>query len=94
MHRTLSIDYVICTNGHMRMELDTGEIIDLYPGDHVVQRATMHKWSNPSDTEPARIIAVVLPAETFEIGKTGKKAVEEHIAGSESKEWDVSQMPK
>jgi mannose-6-phosphate isomerase-like protein (cupin superfamily) len=47
-HRTLSIDFVIITNGHMRMQLDTGEFLDLYPGDHVVQRGTMHKWSNPS----------------------------------------------
>lgn len=32
MHRTVSIDYSICTNGHVRMELDNGEFIDLYPG--------------------------------------------------------------
>lgn len=91
MHRTVSIDYVIVTNGHLRMELDTGEMIDLYPGDHVVQRGTMHKWHNPS-SEPTRFIAVIVPAEPFEIGSTGKKAEEEHVAGSESKEWNVSQL--
>jgi hypothetical protein len=32
MHRTVSIDYVICTHGHLRMETDTGEMIDLNPG--------------------------------------------------------------
>jgi hypothetical protein len=32
MHRTVSIDYVICTHGHLRMETDAGEMIDLNPG--------------------------------------------------------------
>jgi hypothetical protein len=32
MHRTVSIDYSICVIGHIRMELDSGEFIDLYPG--------------------------------------------------------------
>lgn len=27
----------------------------------------MHKWYNPSETEPARLIATLLPAEPFEI---------------------------
>jgi hypothetical protein len=48
MHRTLSVDFIVVTNGHLRCQLDNGETIDLYPGDQVVQRATMHKWSNPS----------------------------------------------
>jgi hypothetical protein len=93
MHRTVSLDYVICTNGHVRMELDTGEFIDLFPGDHVVQRGTLHKWHNPSDTEPTRFIAVILPCEPFEIpGTNGKVLAEEHIEGSEEKGWDVKQL--
>jgi hypothetical protein len=32
MHRTVSIDYVICTHGHIKMELDSGEVAGLKPG--------------------------------------------------------------
>ena len=52
----------------------------------------MHKWRNLSETEPARILAVVLPAEPFEIAGTGKLLAEEHVTGSEAKDWDVSKM--
>lgn len=32
MHRTVSIDYSICVIGHIRMELDGGEVVELFPG--------------------------------------------------------------
>lgn len=32
MHRTVSIDFSICVIGHVRMELDGGEMLDLRPG--------------------------------------------------------------
>jgi hypothetical protein len=32
MHRTVSIDYVVCTHGRVRMETATGEMVDLNPG--------------------------------------------------------------
>jgi hypothetical protein len=32
LHRTVSIDFSICTNGQVCMELDTGEQIELKPG--------------------------------------------------------------
>lgn len=32
MHRTVSIDFSICVIGHVRMELDGGEMLDLHPG--------------------------------------------------------------
>ena len=35
MHRTVSIDYVICTHGDVRMETATGETVDLKPGVRV-----------------------------------------------------------
>ncbi|KAF1940801.1 hypothetical protein EJ02DRAFT_405858 [Clathrospora elynae] len=92
MHRTVSIDYVICTHGHVRMETDTGAMLHLFPGDHVIQRGTMHKWHNGSETEAARLIGVTLPCEAFEIPGTGKMLAEEHIAGSEAKDWDISKM--
>jgi hypothetical protein len=56
----------------------------------------MHKWHNASETEPARFIAIALPAKAFEIsaGAEGKMKMveEEHVARSESKEWDVSML--
>ncbi|KAF1960084.1 hypothetical protein CC80DRAFT_489310 [Byssothecium circinans] len=80
MHRTVSIDYSICVIGHVRMELDGGEWVDLYPGDHVIQRGTMHRWQNGSQTEAARFVAVTLPCEPFEIPGTGKMLAEEFLS--------------
>ncbi|PNP57325.1 hypothetical protein FNYG_15231 [Fusarium nygamai] len=65
MHTTPSIDFSICVMGTVDHVLDSGESIRLYPGDHIVQRETNHKWVNPSKTEPARLIGVVLPSESF-----------------------------
>lgn len=73
------------------MQTDTGDVIELAPGDHVVQRGTMHKWSNPSETEPARLVAVILPCEVFEIPGKGE-VKEEHVKGSEEKGWDWRQL--
>ncbi|KAF1839311.1 hypothetical protein BDW02DRAFT_515254, partial [Decorospora gaudefroyi] len=67
MHRTVSIDYVVVTNGRVEMWMDGGACVGLRPGDHVVQRGTMHRWVNPSETEPARVLAVTLPCEPFVI---------------------------
>jgi hypothetical protein len=87
-HRTPSLDYVVVTHGHVRMHTDSGAVLDLHPGDHVVQRATMHKWENVSATEPARLIAVVLPCEAFEIPGGVGECKEVHVHGSEEKGWE------
>ncbi|KAF2256662.1 hypothetical protein BU26DRAFT_414936 [Trematosphaeria pertusa] len=92
MHRTVSIDFSICVIGYVRMELDGGEMLDLRPGDHIIQRGTMHKWYNGSQTEPARFVAVTLPCEPFEIPGTGKMLAEEHIAGSGARQADGSKL--
>ena len=52
----------------------------------------MHRWSNGSATEPARFVAVTLPCESFEIGKTGKMLAEEHVEGSGAKKADGSRL--
>jgi hypothetical protein len=52
----------------------------------------MHKWHNASETEPARFIAITLAVEPFEMPGKGEVVVEEHVAGSEGKEWDVSML--
>ncbi|KAF2642410.1 hypothetical protein P280DRAFT_447772 [Massarina eburnea CBS 473.64] len=80
MHRTVTLDYSICVIGRIKMEMDGGAFVELGPGDHVIQRGTMHKWYNASQTEPARLIGVILPCEPFEIPGTGKLLTEEHLS--------------
>ncbi|KPI40416.1 uncharacterized protein AB675_7433 [Cyphellophora attinorum] len=60
MHKTPSLDFSVCVAGVVDHILDSGESIRLYPGDHVVQRETNHKWVNASSSEAARLIAVIL----------------------------------
>ncbi|KAK5048657.1 hypothetical protein LTR84_005748 [Exophiala bonariae] len=76
-HQTVSIDFSICVSGEIVHELDSGEEVRLFPGDHIIQRGTMHRWKNGSDTKPARFIAVTLPCETFNIG--GNQLQEKHL---------------
>jgi len=52
----------------------------------------MHKWVNPSETKAARLVAVTLPCEPFELPGTGKMVVEEHIADSEAKDYDINRL--
>ncbi|KIW04202.1 uncharacterized protein PV09_04510 [Verruconis gallopava] len=85
MHRTLSIDFSICVIGTIIHELDSGEKVVLKPGDHIVQRGTMHKWHNASDTEPARFVAVTLPAVPFPLPGTGEMLREIHVPNTNTK---------
>ena len=59
-HRTASMDYAVVLSGQIDMELDDGEVVNLRAGDVLVQRGTVHNWTN-SGTEPC-IIAFVLMA--------------------------------
>ena len=59
-HRTASMDYAIVISGKIDMELDDGVVVNLKAGDVLVQRGTVHNWTNPG-TEPC-IIAFVLMA--------------------------------
>ncbi|KAL8397247.1 hypothetical protein RB594_004098 [Gaeumannomyces avenae] len=56
MHRTQSLDYGIVLEGEVESVLDSGEVTRMGRGDVMVQRATMHAWRNPSQTEWARMI--------------------------------------
>ena len=49
MHTTDSIDYGLCVEGEMYLELDGGKEVHLTPGTCVVQRGTRHAWHNRSD---------------------------------------------
>src|ERR1700761_7708340 len=63
MHRTLSVDYGVIVSGEMELILESGEKKRLKAGDTVVQRATMHQWRNPSETEWCRMVVVMMPME-------------------------------
>jgi uncharacterized cupin superfamily protein len=49
MHTTDSVDYGICLEGELYLELDNGEEILLTPGTVVVQQGTRHAWHNRSE---------------------------------------------
>lgn len=56
MHRTQSLDYGVVTEGSVVVMFDSGEERLMHRGDVCVQRATMHAWRNPSETEWARMM--------------------------------------
>ena len=106
MHETVSINFSICVQGLINMELDGGEMIHLKPGvsvmirclrvvadvlqDPVIQRGTIHKWNNASKTEPARFLGVTMPCEPFEIA--GKMLEEVHVRGTGALKSDGSRL--
>src|SRR6516165_1601966 len=54
MHRTETVDYALLLSGECDLELDSGEVAHLKPGDVVVQRGAMHAWVN-NGTTPLRV---------------------------------------
>lgn len=63
-HRTRSLDYCIVVEGSVRLVLDGEEARVLGRGDTVVQRGTKHSWENVSEEGWARILFVLLDAES------------------------------
>lgn len=68
MHRTQSLDYGVVMEGEMELILDSGEVHLMTKGDVAVQRGTMHAWRNPSPTQWARMLFVLLDCEPLKIG--------------------------
>ena len=66
MHRTESIDYVICLSGKIDMDMDASTVT-MEAGDVMVQRATNHAWVNRYET-PARVAFVLIDAKPLGIG--------------------------
>ncbi|OQU98739.1 Cupin domain-containing protein [Cladophialophora immunda] len=82
MHRTCSLDYGVVVEGTIEMVLDSGERAVMNRGDIVIQRATMHGWRNPSQSQWARLFFVLQDCKALTIGGM---AVEEdlvHVEGS------------
>ncbi|KAK3723481.1 hypothetical protein LTR37_001733 [Vermiconidia calcicola] len=63
MHRTISVDFGVVIEGQMESKLDSGETRLMNRGDLMVMRAALHEWRNPSKTEWARMLFVLLDAE-------------------------------
>ena len=66
MHRTESIDYVICLSGKIDMDMDNSTVT-MNAGDVMVQRGTNHAWVNRYEV-PARVAFVLLDAAPIGIG--------------------------
>jgi mannose-6-phosphate isomerase-like protein (cupin superfamily) len=60
-HATETVDYVICLDGEIHLELDDGQEVVVTPGHCVIQRGTRHQWINKSD-KPALMAAIVMGA--------------------------------
>jgi quercetin dioxygenase-like cupin family protein len=76
IHRTLSIDYIAMLSGELELELDGGSVIRLCPGDIVVQRGTNHRWCNPSQDTPCRLVVSMIEAEPISIaGQTMERTL-------------------
>lgn len=60
MHRTDTVDYIVILSGEIWALMDDSEVL-LRPGDSLIQRGTIHAWSNRSD-KPCRFVAVLVDA--------------------------------
>ncbi|OGA14183.1 MAG: hypothetical protein A3H32_18100 [Betaproteobacteria bacterium RIFCSPLOWO2_02_FULL_63_19] len=61
MHRTETLDYVFVVEGEIVMILDDGAEVRMRAGDIMIQRATLHGWTNRSEA-PCRIAFVLVDA--------------------------------
>ncbi len=61
MHTTDTIDYGIVLDGEICLELDDGQMVELKPGDVVIQNGTRHAWRNLG-TRPATLAFVLIGA--------------------------------
>jgi quercetin dioxygenase-like cupin family protein len=66
VHRTESLDYVICIFGEIDMQMDDS-VVTMKAGDVMVQRGTNHGWTNRTD-KTARLAFVLLDAKPLGIG--------------------------
>ena len=67
MHRTETVDYALLLSGECDLELDSGEVVHMKPGDIVVQRGTMHAWVN-NGTAPAVFAFILIDADPAKVG--------------------------
>jgi quercetin dioxygenase-like cupin family protein len=68
MHRTDTIDYIVCVAGEIDMQL-TEETVKMRAGDVMVQRGTDHAWINRGSVA-ARIAVVLVDGKPKRRGST------------------------
>jgi hypothetical protein len=61
MHRTDTIDFIVCLAGGIDMELDDGASVHIGPGEVMVQQGTNHSWVN-NGAETCRLAIALLDA--------------------------------
>ena len=61
MHKTATIDYIVVLAGTLGMLLDDGTELTMKQHDVMIQRATVHGWTNRG-SEPCRFATVVIDA--------------------------------
>ena len=66
MHRTESLDYVICLAGEIDMDIDD-ETVHMVAGDVMIQRGTNHAWCNRGNAA-ARVAFVLVDSQPLGIG--------------------------
>jgi len=69
LHRTDSVDYVICLAGEIDMHLDDS-VVKLAAGDVLIQRGTRHAWVNRGSV-PARLAVVLVDGKPKRAGSVG-----------------------
>ena len=62
MHKTDTLDYVFVLAGEIVMVLDDGAEVRMRAGDIMIQRGTLHGWTNRS-AAPCRIAFVLVDAQ-------------------------------
>ena len=67
MHRSDSIEYAVVLEGAITMQLDNGVEVTLNAGDTLVQRGTIHNWTNKGSV-PCVVAFVLIDAKPVEIG--------------------------
>jgi quercetin dioxygenase-like cupin family protein len=67
MHRTETIDYIICLDGEIDMELDEGRMVHMNKGDVMIQRGTYHAWKNRGN-DVCRLAFVLIDAKPLGLG--------------------------
>ncbi|KAF2014388.1 hypothetical protein BU24DRAFT_213615 [Aaosphaeria arxii CBS 175.79] len=71
MHRAITLGVGTVCEGEFEFSLDSGEKRIMRPGDVSVNRGTMHKWKNLSETKSARMIYFLVDVEPLYVN--GKK---------------------
>lgn len=72
MHRTVSLDYAVVLAGEIVLGLEDGQTVCVKAGEMVVQRGTLHSWTNEGHV-PCRILFVLIGADKVVVENGGAR---------------------